>query len=657
MSHALGRASSDKQLKTTDRNCFSVNRFTADCKCLNHYSKTDRKHKMKRLRSRKERSQMRGGGKEASKTISHHHHHCRHQSSKDMTHVQNCCHYPSRRDTPFPNVIPAAQEPSIITDSRLIGHHGLFNHEVKSIDIERLLSEQRKVEKSGQQDKNNGTSHPSSTSHIPSPLSTNDLLGADTDEVLPFETKAAHDDSRKKEKEISKGSDITPGQRPQQLLDLSSESFKSISSSRHRSNVVIIKSKNTVMSEKGRESQLTPTVVRKNVKTLNRKVKAHMISALEHTPTKQESPVHQTQAHGLSPSPIQLSSSHTADSFDKRHRRQDPGCVSKSVSAVAAGLCGCLQFPLLRRRNLVAESREVLLKALRQRHGPRLQENLLEVRRCLSFGADPAKKVQDQKPTVIDPDTYTTACQADTASQPCFDNQKTTSFRMMGSRHFNWKSRPQPHRNLEQTAEWLTSPVETSVSFLDDILRPTCAPQFCMEFEPPEGTTSDHLFSPNSCWGEKASASQPWEDSFNRLKSNKAMFDSFENSFMNHTRAVPERSSASQYGGSNIQPFFPYQTQLPDRRSAEPMLFPQEKDPFETDRYSFAPSFSAQIHHPFSFQSFSQFSHPSVCPPLRSHHTDMIHYPPSHMLERDPAAPLSSFLSPEHWSFPPMRLY
>ncbi|XP_059195237.1 uncharacterized protein si:dkey-250k15.4 [Centropristis striata] len=659
-------SSTSKYKQKIKKHCL-VNRLTADCKCLKH-TKTDGYHKMKRLMSRKERSQMRGGGKEASQSKSHHQHR-RRQNSKDMAFFQNCCHSgchcPSRRDAPFPNVVPAAQEPSIITDSRLIGHHGLFNHEVKSIDIERFLSEQRKREKSGQQvqQKKNATSHPSSASYIPSPFSTNDLFGAGTDEVLPLEKKTALDDTQKEEKKISQGSDITPGQRPQQHPGHSSESLKSISSSKHSSlHVEILKSKKTtpVVSEKSRKLQLTSTAVREKVKTSNRKVKR--LSTLEHTPKIQrsESPIHQIQDHDLSPSPIQVSSSHSANSFDIQHRRRDPECISKSVSAVAAGLCDCLQFPLLRRRNLVAESREVLLKALRERHGPQLQENLLEVQRCLSFGVDPAKKVQDQEPTMIEElsssDPFTTVFHTNTASQPCFDTQTTTSFRMTGSKYFNWKSRPQPHQNLEQTPEWLTSPVETSVNILDDILRPT---EFCMDFEPSGVTASDQLLSPTACWGERGSASQHREDSLNRQRGKEAvMLDSFENGFMNFARAAPERSSGSQFNGSNIQPLFPFQTQFLDKCSAEPVHFPQAKGQFETDRYSFAPSFSAQIHHPQQgFHPFSQFSHPSTCPPLRSHHTDMIHYPPSHMLEGEPAAPRSSFPSPEHWSFPPMRLY
>ncbi|GAA6229633.1 uncharacterized protein LOC108880680 isoform X1 [Lates japonicus] len=629
---------------------------------------------MKRLRTRKERSQMRGGERETSKTKSYHHH-CRRQNSKDTAHFHSCCHSschcPSRRDVPFPNVVPAAQEPSIITDSRLIGHHGLFNHEVKSIHIERLLSEQGKQEKSGQkaQEKNHAISHPSLTPHIPSPLPSNDLLGADTDEVVPFEKKAesatdTHDDCQEKEKKISHGSDITPGQRPQQQPDLSSGSYKSL-------DVVIIKSMkaNSVMPEKYRESQLAPTISRDNVKMLNKNIKTRMASTLKPIAKNQEPPAHQTQAHGLSPSPLQFFSSPTADNFGIQHRRQDPGSVSKCVSTVAARLCDRLHFPLMRRRNLVAESREVLLKALRERHGPRLQENLFREQQHLSSDTDLTKAVQDHipEPSMRDEDellpTDMSAFQAKNARQPCFDTHKTTSFKMMGSMHFNWESSLQPHQNLEQISEWLTSPVDTSASLLDDILRPSCSPQFCMDFEPSGASACDHLFtlSPTSCWAEKASASQFWEDSFNRPKSKELFtFDSFDNSFMNHTRAARERSHGPEHNDSNIQPFFPYQTQLPDRHSAEPMHFAQEKDPSETDRYSFTPSFPTQSHNPNQsnrFQTFNQFSHPSSCPPLRSYHTDMTFYPPSHMLERSPAPPLSSLPSPELWSFPPMRLY
>ncbi|TKS82299.1 hypothetical protein D9C73_016408 [Collichthys lucidus] len=660
----------NKKLKTADKNG-SVSRSTAHR--LNHYSERDEQHKIKRLKSRRERSQMRM--KEASKYKSHQHH-CRSKISKDLAHVHNCCHSschcPSRRDVLFPNVVPAAQEPSIITDSRLTGHQGLFNHEVKSIAIERLLNKQ-KLEKRGQQvqEESNATSRLSSTPPVASPLSVNDLLGADTDEVMPFEKKAdpatkTHDDCQDEAKKISQGSDITPGQRPQPQLVLSSGNIASFK----RTSVdaaVSSKKTNPGMSEKRREAQVTPTVDRKHVKTLNKRVKGNINSTLEHTPKNQKPPVH--QPHGLNTTPLKLSSSHTADSFDIQYRRRDPNSVSKSVSTVAARLCDTLQFPLLTRRSLVAESREVLLKALREWHGPQLQEDLLEVQRCLSFGTDRTKEVQNQEPTMVEKDellhadAFPTVFQAITARPSRFDMQETTALKITRNRHFNSKSSPQLHHNLNQTAEWLKSPVEPSVGLLDDVLRPTRSPQLCMDFESSGVTAINHLFapSPTSCWAEEASASPHWGDIFNRPKSKEAvMFGSFENNYINHRRAVTERSRGSQYNNDNVQPHFFYQAQLPDRHTAQPVHFPQERGRFETDRYSLAPSFSAQSHYPQqhnNFQPFSHFSHSSSRPPLRSHHTDMMHYPPSHMLERDPAPPLSSFSSPEPWSFPPMRLY
>lgn len=188
--------------------------------------------------------------------------------------------------------------------------------------------------------------------------------------------------------------------------------------------------------------------------------------------------------------------------------------------------------------------------------------------------------------------------------------------------------------------------METPGSLLDNILRPTCSPQFCMYFEPSGVTASEHWFD-----SSPTSASQHWEDRLNRPKSKCAvMFGSFENNYMNQTRAAAERNSGSHYSGSIIRhhPVFPYQAKPPDTHLAG---CAPEQDPFKTDKFSFASSSSAKRHHPQQHSHFSQFISPLHYPLLRSHRTDMVNYPPSHMLERDPAPSL------EHWSFPPMRLY
>lgn len=205
-----------------------------------------------------------------------------------------------------------------------------------------------------------------------------------------------------------------------------------------------------------------------------------------------------------------------------------------------------------------------------------------------------------------------------------------------------------------KTTGWLTSPMETSVSLLEDLFVPSCSPQFCMDFEP-STASSDHVFapSPTSCWGEKHSAPQHQDDCFNRKKCTKSVvFDCFESSFTNGSRSVREGSSGLQCRGRTIQPFFPFKA---DRYSTEPRQFPPEENSFEAGQCCSASAFTdrQQINH----QPFSQFSHRPSRPNLRSHHSDMINYPPSHMIDKGPASSLSSFLSPEHWSFPPMRLY
>lgn len=360
------------------------------------------RNKMKRLKTRKERSQIKGGWKETSK-IKTHHHPCLSQSNADMAHLHNCRH--ACCHPPFPSVVPSAQEPSIITDSRLIGHHGLFNHEVKSVDIERLLSEQQKLEENEQTKKNTiSISHLSSASHNCAPFSSDGLLGADTD-VTSLGKKAdpaskEHIDCQGKEKKTlqfdAQQSDVTPGQRPQQQLARSCESFQSSHSSKHSFlNVATTKTKEAcAMSENCRESLLTSIVDRDNMKTLNTK-KKHVISILEQTPENQESPVQQIKSHSLSTSPLKLSSSPTTDSCRIQDRRKDPEYVTKCVSAVAAQLCDGLKLPLMKRRNLLSESRKVLLKSLQKRHGPWLQENLHRVQQRLSFVVHPTNEVQD----------------------------------------------------------------------------------------------------------------------------------------------------------------------------------------------------------------------------------------------------------------------
>ncbi|CAG6014917.1 unnamed protein product [Menidia menidia] len=617
MRHTCGRDSSDKavivckkQPKTTEKNCCSVKKLPAD-KDFSHLCEKDGQQKIKRLKTRKERSQLRADWKETSKTKSHIRHICRHIST-DVASLQTCCHWNSKKNASISSAVPAAHEPSIITDSRLIGHHGLFNHEVKSIDIERLLSEKSKCDQTGQQvkDKNENTSNLSLTSQILAPLSTDSLLVVDANDDVPLKMKTnpttkASSDCQETDGKIlplgNPGSDITPGQREQQHVEVSSEGVRSILSPKQSSHRVDkTKSTNHVTPEKDNESQQTPFTKRGLAKTSNRKVKRRIISGLNQPEENQSQ-----QTDDDNTSPLQMFLSATSDGFDAQHRGPDSEDMSKSVSALASRFSECLSVPHRTRRNLVSECRAILAKSMQESHGPRLQENLHQVQQCVRFGVDPTQAVPDQQPE-------------------------------------------------KDAPEWSTKPVNESTD-------PGFSTQFYMDFEPCAVPPSNvFACSPPSCIERKDFASELWQDSVNMSNGkDTGLFDSFESSFINPTKDSGESSFGQQDNYNNIQFSFPYRGQLLDRRSEKPLKIAQGYSPIGTGSHAFASSFPSQFHHipqGNHYQPLSQLNQHSTGPKLRSHHTDMMQYPPSYMLEKSPA-PSSSFLSPEQWFFPPMRLY
>ncbi|KAM4735226.1 proline-rich protein 19 [Anableps anableps] len=529
MSHVSGRSSSEKnnlskQSRATDKKCCCVTTLTGDSKYFNHDK--DKQHKIRRLKTRKERCQMRADRKDTLKNKSHHHH-CFCQSRKDLTYYPNCCHschLPTRKNTPISSTVPVTQEPSIITDSRLIGHHGLFNHEVKSINIERVLSEQSTLGQS--EEKTNENNKISNLSSAPSNtvlLSSDGLLGADAD--VPVKQKANNTTKSRDSQEIkmmnlqfsNPGADITPGQRSQQQLYSSCESVKSTNQSKNSFQATKTKNTDSCMSEMDEALQVKPLARRDKTKTLNSTINGD-----------QDYPV---QGDFQISSPLQHVTSLSAERFDQQHLHRDPDHVSKTTHAVAARLSKCLHLPVPNRRNLLSETREVLLKSLQERHGPCLQANLQEVQRSLRLFKEPSQASMEQEQHMMGEDKLLST---------------DASVKTTGSECFCWTSSPQSRNNLQQIPEELENPVDTFVNLLDETFRPGFSPHLYMDFEP-SGTSSNHL------------------------------------------------------------------------------------------------------------QAFGQFSpfHPN----FRPNPTDMMHFPPSHMLERNLAPPSSSLPSPEHWSFPPMRLY
>lgn len=371
-------SSFNKQFKNTEEGTFKDGTY------LLHFNNRHKCHKMKRLKSQRERNQMRGCGKNVSKSsLQHQHCHC--LSSKDIAHFHSSSHHSSRRDAQCSSAITVMKELSIITENRLIGHQGLFNHEVKSIDIERLLSEQRKMEKISLQEKKNATPCLSSPSQVPTPLSIVDVVG-DTEKWVLFEDKSfgtskPHDEFCDKEKDNIQRLAHTLEELPCQVLQ--EPSSESCNSNQIKIGTVKNSKAKHVTTVNDRETKLMSTSKRKNTKRSERNAK-ETISSMEHMPNSQECSGLHTQTCSLSP--VKPPRSSSAENFDLHQKRRDPCCsVSHSVCTLAAGLCNRLKFPFLKKRSLVEESRQVLLNALQERDGPQLQENLRQVWGCLSF--------------------------------------------------------------------------------------------------------------------------------------------------------------------------------------------------------------------------------------------------------------------------------
>lgn len=374
-----------KQSKVAEKKCCPSNRTAADSRPSVCCGKTHCHNKIKRLKSYRQRNQLRGDARNASRS---NHHHCKNPRSRDITHLHMCCRgsCPSRGVSPPPHVVPAAQEPSIITENRLIGHQGLFNREVKSVDIDRLLSWQRHMQNDQHETpkKKNVSSHPPSASRIPSPFCTNQRSEAEECPQNPKKTNTTEKSPGFYKEEEGKSifhsnMHVTPVQRTQQRLDPPCRSCKGTVSSSHSSLSVV-----AFKSRRNRSD----------------------VCSVEGTPENPGSPISITQVHRLSPKPVTPPSPQNSEAFDSRHRQRQPDCLSQSIKKVAARLCDGLRLPSLRQRDLLAETREVLLKALAKSHGAHLQDSLLQMQQDFGLCSDPASEVEDQEMSSNDTDNF-----------------------------------------------------------------------------------------------------------------------------------------------------------------------------------------------------------------------------------------------------------
>ncbi|XP_061674939.1 triadin isoform X2 [Syngnathoides biaculeatus] len=540
----------------------------SSCKC--HTDTT--KHKIKRLRSRKERSQTRcvGCSKDVYKAVKTYQYHRCHQGSLDIGHLHSCCHHSQRGNiTPPPlsdSHVPT-QEASIITTARLIGHRGLFNREVKSVDIERLLlgKKEKKVKEKNVVAKKDKKAKATS-------------LFVRSDTSGPDEEAQATETHQGRDKKIQ-ASGVTPDQKEQDHSSFTTSA--------------------EAPAEKGRK-----------VRPREKPPYFAELTPMMKNPPDPHRP----------PSPVICQT--VAVEIEHDSHAQRGGVAPKSIRAVAERLCEALHFPLMKKRDLVAESREVLFCVLRETHRQHLQKNILSIqsgkglhrhaRRAVRKPKD-SKKGQDRRRI---PDAFPASFQIHSADPFYLNNEEASVLENTKKvrKHVSWDFSPPPQQHLDQPTAW-PSPKDISAGFLEDIFRPCASPEFSMDFDcsssNPSFAVTHRLFAPSPVW-----QAEPLAQRFGKTPT---AVDPFEDCFV-------RGEGQSQVSGRRHGPH----QELRGRYSLQ--HFPQPQNTLIENQ----PSFTFPSH---------------MLTSLHGHH-----FPPSFFLE-SPPPPFTSLSSPKHWPFGSRKLY
>lgn len=441
MRHHNRRALSDKQIalnmfnshkKAKVKSCNTG--ISAPCHssvCSNN--KTEERfsepQKTKRLKTIKQRNQIRG---QSSNRSNQSHQHCE-RRSKDKgpcSECQDCqCSHSlnfSRKEKPVAKPFPS-QKPSIITEGRLTSIRGLFSHEVRSVDIERLVKEKKHQKHIEMQ----ATASPSPSCLIPhstppavisdrseegisacankdqKSFEKTDNLQTNLEDTVPVTICSG--DGKHSSAQTHKATDNTtrsgsPSDQAgiQEAVILSSSESEPVHKSFPTSVKVTSSDHNVIPKKKNTQNQRQT-----NKATAAMDVRRDFVNN-ERLDTPVGSEVLNSDEAQFGPSPaIFMFSSPTLDKErnalgdECQHRK--PGFSSKEeeVRRLAARLCHNLgSFPLQRCCPLLTECRNVLLHHLQERHGSQLQHSLHRLHSHLSGPHSPQTGEQVWSSTV-----------------------------------------------------------------------------------------------------------------------------------------------------------------------------------------------------------------------------------------------------------------
>ncbi|KAG9337722.1 hypothetical protein JZ751_028219 [Albula glossodonta] len=666
--------------------------------------------KVKRLKSRKERSQMRG-----RRGQSHTQPQCCHQVRREnkREHCHNYCHSRPLRPPPkdsAPTKANRGQETSIITDGRLIGHRGLFNHEVKSVDIERLVSDMTKSKRDSRGagfrsacgTNSSSAAPPSLLPPSPRPEVSPDYLGVSN---LPEEARRqesaeraqsgavgglrvdcgstastkTHTSGDSEEKVVKVRASIqdcvergdtaavpqrnakvyaggrscsTPVQRASRLAGLcqSSDSEPELLSSSASSRGMALSQRDESPSWAGERNQVLPGPDAAG------SLMGQRTDLLQKSTSSGCAPQRPQKDIGSAHFPKQLHERHSTltgpavatGGGSTKSMEGKPSSGTIDCAAVAARLCQALELPLLCRRHLLAETREALLQVLQERHGLHLEENFSRLQQRLQTEDGRAAVPVGREDPGKESNSDALA-HGDKEDAPALEHPRSASCRPAPSKRRRKQLFPQ--RVEPRPAERRLK--DTAVQWTE---RPVVVPaddspgEFTKTLSPPLVMDFPPLASPPlPVFTASAWGAQP-EPDLSRDRS-------FRKGPIPNSRCSPELRQPEDIATPS---FLNYSAMPPtgDPRDTTPWPSRHAVNEIRT--------FCGQPSPPLPHRSLAHFhlpTHSSTQPPYPdpwSYRRDMGYYPQSDMLERALSPPLPLLPlppSPDRWSFPRMRLY
>ncbi|XP_066538505.1 uncharacterized protein [Hoplias malabaricus] len=325
--------------------------------------------KTKRLKTRKERNWIRG---QSVIDVCQIHNRSKKRSEEK---AQSCsCHDKTlSRPLKYVRKEKAVAKPfppkrlSFITEGRLTSTRGLFSHEVRSVDIERLVKEQRK-QNQGENNQGNGSTTKCPPTPLPLPLNSN--LETEEPDISSFlEDKTSN---RSRNEMISKpissdseGTDPLTGYRVEEEPKTCPEPVDNVISgtpSTNKGTEPIILSSSECQYFQPSSNQNVPNAPAKE-QPITTTVAMSTHQTLQNTPA-------------LS---VQLNLGSGPDSAsvgNGQSKKPDVSMDSETISKLAARLCQTLDFPLLRGRvPLLEKCREFLLQTMEKKHSSNLQHH------------------------------------------------------------------------------------------------------------------------------------------------------------------------------------------------------------------------------------------------------------------------------------------